>query len=280
MALLALAIVISIQAVGVVLLSALLITPAATAYLLTDRLKSMVLLSVAFGVIGGITGLNLSFLERSLPTGPFIVLTLSIFFGAAYLFAPRYGVVMRRLRRFRQAQRTRRENVLKSILLAARPEIMAQTLSPDGAGSRSAEAEPVELRLVDLARYRGETPAATRRALRPLVRRHLVAAAGDRVALTRGGHRRAYELARNYRLWELFLTREVQLPLDHTERDAEQLEHILGEGLVQELEAKFNSAPGENQAPDSLSLGSTTPHGRSDDRVSREDSSADAGETP
>jgi manganese/zinc/iron transport system permease protein len=285
MALLALAIVISIQAVGVVLLSALLITPAATAYLLTDRLKSMVLLSVAFGVIGGITGLNLSFLERSLPTGPFIVLTLSIFFSAAYLFAPHYGVVMRRLRRFQQAQRTRRENVLKSILLAKRPEVMSQNISPDGAGWRSEEAEPVELSLVDLARYRGETLAATRRALRPLVRRHLVTVAGDRVALTRGGHRRAYELARNYRLWELFLIREVQLPLDHTERDAEQLEHILGEGLVQELEAKFNSAPGANDSPDSPSRGSSSSagpllEGRSGARLSSDSPSAEGGEAP
>jgi manganese/zinc/iron transport system permease protein len=73
MSLTALAIVISLQAVGVVLLSALLITPAATALLLTDRLKVMVLLSVLFASVGGVLGLNLSFLGRDLPTGPFVV---------------------------------------------------------------------------------------------------------------------------------------------------------------------------------------------------------------
>ena len=73
MGLTALAVVISIQAVGVVLLSAMLITPAAAALFFTDRMKSMVLLAVAFATGAGVLGLNLSFLGHSLPTGPFIV---------------------------------------------------------------------------------------------------------------------------------------------------------------------------------------------------------------
>jgi manganese/zinc/iron transport system permease protein len=46
-------------------------------------------------------------------------------------------------------------------------------------------------------------------------------------------------LDRNYRLWEQFLTEEVNLPIDHTQRDAENIEHILGPELVRELEARF-----------------------------------------
>ena len=52
-------------------------------------------------------------------------------------------------------------------------------------------------------------------------------------------HLASRELDRNYRLWELFLTHEVNLPLDHTQRDAENIEHILGPDLVRELEAKY-----------------------------------------
>lgn len=239
MGLVALAIVVSIQAVGVVLLSAMLITPAATAYLLTDRLRTMVLLSVLFGTVAGIIGLNISFLGRSLPTGPFIVLVLTLVFIAAYLFSPRYGLVTRALRRHRQSLRTQRENVLKSIYLAAQQ--MAEVDAASGAASVDTLVPPAGglLPLARLAACRGEPPAQTSHVLKPLVRRGLVEQDGDRLRLTDRGMRRARELDRNYKLWEQFLTQEVNLPLDHTTRDAENIEHILDPALVRELEARM-----------------------------------------
>ena len=229
MGLLALAIVISIQAVGVVLLSALLITPAATAYLLTDRLKTMVVLAVVIGVGAGVLGLNLSFLGRSLPTGPFVVLVLGGVFLLAYGFSPRYGVVLRSVRRSRQAHRTRQENLLKSIYLLGE------------SGEHPEEGKPVPLG--DLARQSQGTLAAVRRAVRGLVRRDWVEIRGDDVWLKETGRQRARDLIRNYRLWELFLTHEIQLPADHTARDAENLEHILGPELVSQLEKRLGSGP-------------------------------------
>jgi manganese/zinc/iron transport system permease protein len=71
MLLLAFAIVVALQAVGVVLVSAMLITPAAAAYLLTDRMHRMLLLAAAFGMMAGVLGAFLSFLGNNLPTGPF-----------------------------------------------------------------------------------------------------------------------------------------------------------------------------------------------------------------
>ena len=70
MMLLAFSVVIALQAVGVVLVSAMLITPAAAAYLLTDRMHIMLLLASIFGVAAGVTGAFLSFLGNNLPTGP------------------------------------------------------------------------------------------------------------------------------------------------------------------------------------------------------------------
>ena len=64
--------------------------------------------------------------------------------------------------------------------------------------------------------------------------------AGETVFLSERGQVRARELERNYRLWEHFLTEEVNLPVDHTQRDAENIEHILGPELVRELEAKYD----------------------------------------
>lgn len=94
--LLAMAIVISLQMVGNVLVLAMLVTPAATARLLTDDLRRMILLSSIIGAVAGITGLYISFYQ-SVPSGAAIVLTATVFFGITFLFAPRTGVVMTRI---------------------------------------------------------------------------------------------------------------------------------------------------------------------------------------
>lgn len=223
MLLLALAIVISLQAVGVVLLSAMLITPAATAYLLTDRLKVMVTLSVLVAIVAGVIGLNLSFLERNFPTGPFVVVVLTVLFLAAYLFSPRHGLVTRRWRRRMQRLQTHRENLLKSLYEAI-------DRLPTGTESISWTA---------FAELRHEPVAHVVRELAPLVRRGWVRQDRNILHLTDAGRSRAKELIRNYQLWELFLTREVNIPYDHTQRDAEDIEHILGPDLVRELEAEL-----------------------------------------
>lgn len=88
------AIVISLQAVGNVLVLALLITPAATARMLTDRLGAMTLLGAAIAATGAIAGLYLSF-HYNLAAGGLIVLVLTAVFLAAWLVAPRHGVLRR-----------------------------------------------------------------------------------------------------------------------------------------------------------------------------------------
>jgi manganese/zinc/iron transport system permease protein len=220
MGLTAVAVVIAIQAVGLVLVSAMLITPAATALLATDRMRTLVLLAVGIGIVAGLAGLSVSFLDSHYPTGPFVVLALALLFAGMYFFSPRYGVATRAIRHRRQALRTQRENLLKSIYhsLAGGAEVVS----------------------VDhLAALRNESPAEIRAAFVALMRRGWAQIEGPRVKLTEAGRRRAQELDRNYRLWEQFLTEEVHLPIDHTQRDAENIEHILGPDLVRELEARF-----------------------------------------
>lgn len=84
----AVVIVISLRAVGVALVIAQLVTPAATAYLLTRRLPAMMLISAVLGALAGAVGLYLSF-YLNLASGPTIVLVETALFGIAYLFAPR-----------------------------------------------------------------------------------------------------------------------------------------------------------------------------------------------
>lgn len=92
--LIAITTVVALQTVGVALMMAMLVTPAATAYLLTRRLPAMMLTGAAIGALSGVVGLYLSF-YAGLPSGAAIVLVTTVFFLLAWLFAPRKGLVWR-----------------------------------------------------------------------------------------------------------------------------------------------------------------------------------------
>ncbi len=92
MMLIGLTIVASLKTVGVVLVLSLLITPAATAYLLVNRLHQMMILGVAVGVTSSISGMYLSYFYN-LPSGPAIVLVASALFVLAFLFSPSQGIL-------------------------------------------------------------------------------------------------------------------------------------------------------------------------------------------
>ena len=92
------AVVVSVQTIGNILVLALLVTPAATARLLTDRLTTMMWMGPTIGAVASVLGVYLSW-SADLPTGGTIVLILSAGFVAAWLFAPRHGVISRRFRR-------------------------------------------------------------------------------------------------------------------------------------------------------------------------------------
>ncbi|NLH07824.1 MAG: metal ABC transporter permease [Chloroflexi bacterium] len=95
--LLALPVVAAIQAVGVVMVIALLVTPAATASLLARQLPRIMLLGAVFAVISAVVGLYASY-YANVASGAAIVLTLTVLFLLAFLFAPRRGLVWRAVR--------------------------------------------------------------------------------------------------------------------------------------------------------------------------------------
>jgi ABC-type Mn2+/Zn2+ transport system permease subunit len=96
--LLSLAIVISLQTVGNILVLAMLVTPAATARLLTDRLRIMMLLSATIGALSGVVGLYASY-HLAIASGASVVLVATVAFALAFLFAPSSGVVTLAVRR-------------------------------------------------------------------------------------------------------------------------------------------------------------------------------------
>jgi manganese/iron transport system permease protein len=101
--LIALTVVVSLQTVGLALMVAMLVTPAATAYLLTRRLWHMMIVGAFIGAASSVTGLYLSFYVN-VASGAAVVLVCTAVFVLAFLFAPRRGAVWTFVRQRRAAQ--------------------------------------------------------------------------------------------------------------------------------------------------------------------------------
>jgi len=193
----------ALRSVGVIMAVAMLITPAAIAYQLTNRLRAMLTLaSIAGGLSAGL-GMFLAFLAN-VPPGPAMVLVAAGLFGAAVVFAPERGVVTAWLRRRQIRRHILDEDVLKEL---ARIEESA------GKG---------ELSLVDLLPL---VPGnRVRRAVERLARAGLVQGSVPEPILTESGRRKALEMLRAHRLWETYLAK-LNVEKEQVHPEAERLEH-------------------------------------------------------
>jgi len=169
--LLVVAIVIGLQAVGVVLMSAMLVAPAAAARQWTDRLGIMVLLSSLFGVLAGVTGAVISSIGRGFSTGPTVVLCAGAIVFFSMLFAPNRGLIWNWARQRRNRRHLHMESVLRDLYFMA-----GQHADPDHAHSLQA------LRAVSAGR------GGVRVSLQALEHKGMVRRAGsDQWALTPAG---------------------------------------------------------------------------------------------
>lgn len=109
------AVVIGIQAVGVVLMSAMLITPAIAARYWTEKLSTMVFLSGAIGGISGVCGTLLSTTVEKMATGPIIVVAATIIFLFSLLCAPRRGLISKAIKHIQLKKETAKEYVFISL---------------------------------------------------------------------------------------------------------------------------------------------------------------------
>lgn len=224
-ALTVIAVVVGLQAVGVVLVSALLVTPAAAARYWTDRLSVMLVLAGLFGALAGAVGTVVSALAPRMPTGPWTVMAATAVFAVSLLAAPHRGVVGRALRRFQTGRRIGDENVLKTLYQLGEP---ASDWSTAQTAQQVAARRRTEPRVVA-----GVLPRLARGGWVGRARDH----AGSAWRLTPAGLDRARRLVRLHRLWEVYLTERLHLAADHVHDDAEAIEHVLTPELEAELEA-------------------------------------------
>ncbi|MFN8334276.1 MAG: iron chelate uptake ABC transporter family permease subunit [Cyclobacteriaceae bacterium] len=224
--LIVLAVVIGIQAVGVVLMAAILITPAAAARFWTDKIVVMVLLASAFGAFSGLTGAYISFVAPAMPTGPWIVIVISMIAFISFFLAPKRGVVYRLIRQNNIRQTINNENVLK-------------VLYQLGEENKNFF---IHRHLDEIIRRRKYEKSTLQSILRRLLNQGYVEQTGNLWSLTEEGKNKAQRVVKIHRLWELYLTTYMKIAPDHVHEDAETIEHLLTPELEAELEKQLGYA--------------------------------------
>lgn len=218
--LIVLAVVIGIQAVGVVLMAAILITPAAAARFWTDKITVMFLLASLFGAISGLSGAFISYTAPSMPTGPWIVIVISTIAFISFFLAPGRGVISRYIRQAKIRKTINDENVLK--ILYQLGEENKNFFIP---------------RLTDeIIRKRFYDKEALISILKRLTRQGYLERTRNLWALTQEGKNRAQRVVKIHRLWELYLTTYMHIAPDHVHEDADTIEHLLTPELEEQLE--------------------------------------------
>jgi len=211
--------VVGLQAVGLILVVAMLITPAAAARFWTDRVGRIVALAAVFGGLSGYLGSSASAIFPRAPAGAVIVLMAGGLFTLSLLFGPARGAVAEAMRRARTRWKVARDHFLKESLRA----------------ERAGEA----VTAASLARARGRTLGGAW-ALTLLLRLFgFLDRKGDGLALTEGGRARAERVWRNHGLWETYLIERADVAASHVDVSADLVEHVLDEELVRELEASL-----------------------------------------
>lgn len=223
----------SFEAVGSILVVAMVVVPPATAHLLTDRLGRMMGLAVAVGVLSAILGYALARAYDTSVAGMMAVAAGGQF-GLTVALAPRYGLLSRVVQNLLLSLRIVGDDMLAMLYRAEEQAVEGnaapamswrQCLTAGGAGPLAWMALPA-LSATGAMRIRS----------------------GD-CSLTDAGRARAQSLVRAHRLWESYLEEHFSLPLDHLHDPAERIEHFLGPKLQEQLASE-------------LAVSDRDPHGR------------------
>jgi len=221
--------VVGLQAVGLILIIAFLIIPAAAARFWTDDLRGMLILSASIGGLSGWLGSSVSSLLPGLPAGAVIVLVAASLFAFSLFFGSARGVIRRMAMQSRLRQKVGRQHLLRAVF-----EILES----------KAEGEPRAVRneaisFAELCAKRTWTAARVRALLSVAEREdHVDRFDGASLCLSESGFGEAARTTRNHRLWEIFLITHADIAPSHVDRDADSVEHILSPEMVRELEDK------------------------------------------
>lgn len=230
--LVALVTVAGLPSVGVVLMVAMLVIPPAAARFWSESFGTVLAIAAGIGAVSAVVGTGLSAVMPppdgasggGWPTGPIIVLTAAGAFLVSLLLAPDRGLVSAMLRHRRMRRRTALHHVLRDAyeLLESRGDLA------DPFDAHELDASPRDVAIgLRVARSRG-----------------LIAGSAGRLGLTAAGRIEAARIVRTHRLWELWLIDEARIAVDHVDRDADDIEHLLPASLVARIDSSVRAGPG------------------------------------
>ena len=208
---------VGLQAVGVILISALLVTPATIARLWTKNYTKLLLLATIIGAVNGFAGAWVSAIVAKMPTGPWIVVFLTFCVFVSVVFAPYVGALAKYKRQQEVRKKIKQENILKTFF----------HLSEQSGNSKTLRS------LNELAERCGIELQSLQNGLYTLIRKGFVEQNKQDYFLSDKGIIESNRIVRLHRLWELYLTNRLNLPADHVHPDAEAMEHV----ITPELEA-------------------------------------------
>jgi manganese/zinc/iron transport system permease protein len=236
---------VGLQAVGLILMVALLVIPAAAARFWTHRMGLIATISAVFGALSALIGAGLSAVFPRLPSGAMIVLVATVGFLFSMLFGPARGVVVRTLRQWQIETRIQRHHLLRAIyeLLEARG---AAPLADSTGGAQS-------VFVGDLLSMRSWSPRELGFNLRRAESQGLVRRdSAGQVYLMPRGFQEAEKLTYDHRLWELFLTHYADVAPAQVDRAADAIEHVLDAEMIAELESLLPQRDEGQTVPPSL----------------------------
>jgi manganese/zinc/iron transport system permease protein len=246
MALVILVTVIGLQAVGLILVVALLIIPAAAARFWTFRLQTMLWLSGAFGALSGFVGSGVSALMANLPAGAVIVLAASLFFIFSLFFGSARGLLQLGMDRLHLGRKIMEENLLRDLY----------EWSEAGQGR-------IDIAIEELNRHRSWSLSALNKTIRRLHRQQKIQLSSDnRVNLSESGRLAALEVVRRHRLWETYLITHADVAPGMVDLSADRIEHVLEPELIRQLEASLEEKTKKEalRSPHTLSFSSAKEH--------------------
>jgi len=214
MLLLSFSIVVSLRAVGVILVVAMLITPASTALLLSNKFKIVIIISAITGIISAILGIFLSIIFDT-PPGPTMTLVATTFYFFAVMFSPSKGLIFKYNQSRLERKRILREDILRQVIK-----------NPLNQG----------MKVTAIASNLGYPKEKILGAAKVMSKSSLLSLNGKDIILSDEGINKAEQLVRAHRLWETYQVRQMGLKSDQIHDEADKLEHFLTEELLDEID--------------------------------------------
>lgn len=256
--------IVGLQAVGLILMIALLVIPAAAARFWTQKLRTLVLVSAGLGAFSGWIGAASSAVFENLPSGAMIVLVCSSVFLLSLFFGKQRGILVRWWRR-----RVFNRSIARQHLLRAMYEILEYRLGLEHMARHDDARELAEvIPIGEILIKRSWSASQLRREMRRAARQGQMLVTDAQAQFTLRGLKEAERLTKQHRLWELYLITYADVATSRVDRDADAIEHVLEPEIIAELESLL-----ERQYPQFPA----SPHRLNESR-NAEDSRAPSGE--